>query len=293
MLDAHAANAERKDPQDARKRAEDSEPERSGRTHGATQRRSRREGGRRAKPRRKPAPRTAAPRRSSEAARRAPAEHGGRARQARARQRSPRRGAPRRRQPRASTSTASSAPSEPLSFGPIGIGAEPADVYTVHYQDIAAVVSDTPIEVHDPTRENVLAHERVNETVMQQAHGHPDVVRHGVQDRRRHRRAAAVGLRRVQRRAEQDAGQARVRPEGAVGSRPDHPRDRGRGRGHPPAEERDLVAEGLDLLRAHAVRPADRRGAAVAVGALRRRDLRRAARRLGRVAHRTSRSATR
>ena len=56
------------------------------------------------------------------------------------------------------------------------------------------------------------------------------------------------------------------------------------GRGHPPAEERDLVAEGLDLLRAHAVRPADRRGAAVAVGALRRRDPRAAARRLGRVA---------
>jgi len=36
----------------------------------------------------------------------------------------------------------------------------------VNYKDIAAVVSDTPIEVHDPTRENVLAHERVNETVM-------------------------------------------------------------------------------------------------------------------------------
>ena len=52
------------------------------------------------------------------------------------------------------------------------------------------------------------------------------------------------------------------------------PRDRGGGRGHPPAEERDLVAEGLDLLRAHAVRPADRRGAAGAVRALRRRDLR-------------------
>ena len=30
----------------------------------------------------------------------------------------------------------------------------------------AAVVSDTPIEVFDATRENVLAHERVNETVM-------------------------------------------------------------------------------------------------------------------------------
>jgi hypothetical protein len=36
----------------------------------------------------------------------------------------------------------------------------------VNYREIAAVVSDTPIEVHDPTRENVLAHERVNETVM-------------------------------------------------------------------------------------------------------------------------------
>jgi hypothetical protein len=56
--------------------------------------------------------------------------------------------------------------SEPLRFGPLGIGADPAEVHTVAYRDIAAVVSDTPIEVHDPTRENVLAHERVNETVM-------------------------------------------------------------------------------------------------------------------------------
>ena len=57
---------------------------------------------------------------------------------------------------------------EPQRFGPIGIGAEPADVHTVNYHEIAAVVSDTPIEVHDPTRENVLAHERVNESVMRQ-----------------------------------------------------------------------------------------------------------------------------
>src|SRR5437870_12367964 len=56
--------------------------------------------------------------------------------------------------------------SEQLRFGPLGIGADPADVHTINYRDIAAVVSDTPIEVHDPTRENVLAHERVNETVM-------------------------------------------------------------------------------------------------------------------------------
>jgi hypothetical protein len=55
---------------------------------------------------------------------------------------------------------------ESLRFGPIGIGSEPADVHTVNYKDIAAVVSDTPLEVYDPTRENVLAHERVNEVVM-------------------------------------------------------------------------------------------------------------------------------
>jgi hypothetical protein len=57
---------------------------------------------------------------------------------------------------------------QPLSFGPIGIGAEPSEVHTVNYRDIAAVVSDTPIELHEPTRQNVLAHERVNETVMHQ-----------------------------------------------------------------------------------------------------------------------------
>ncbi|PYQ47702.1 MAG: protein GvpF 2 [Acidobacteria bacterium] len=55
---------------------------------------------------------------------------------------------------------------DPLRFGPIGIGAEPADVHTVSYKELAAVVSDTPVEVFDATRENVLAHERVNETVM-------------------------------------------------------------------------------------------------------------------------------
>jgi hypothetical protein len=55
---------------------------------------------------------------------------------------------------------------QPLSFGPVGLGSDPADVHTVHYRDIAAVVSDTPMVVQDPTRDNVLAHQRVNETVM-------------------------------------------------------------------------------------------------------------------------------
>jgi hypothetical protein len=53
-------------------------------------------------------------------------------------------------------------------FGPIGIGEEANAVYTVHYRDLAAVVSDTPIRIYDPTRENVLAHELVNETVMRE-----------------------------------------------------------------------------------------------------------------------------
>jgi hypothetical protein len=55
---------------------------------------------------------------------------------------------------------------KPLRFGQIGIGGEPTDVYTIHYRNLGAVVSDAPIEVLDSTRENVLAHERVNETVM-------------------------------------------------------------------------------------------------------------------------------
>src|SRR3954468_14377582 len=58
--------------------------------------------------------------------------------------------------------------SEPLKFGRVGIGADPSDVYTVHYRNLGAVVSDAPLEVLDASRENVLAHERVNETVMRE-----------------------------------------------------------------------------------------------------------------------------
>jgi hypothetical protein len=55
---------------------------------------------------------------------------------------------------------------KPRRFGRIGLGAEPTEVHTVSFREIAAVISDTPAEVLDATRENVLAHERVNETVM-------------------------------------------------------------------------------------------------------------------------------
>ena len=55
---------------------------------------------------------------------------------------------------------------EPRRFGSIGLGSEPTAVTSVSFREIAAVISDTPEEVLDATRENVLAHERVNETVM-------------------------------------------------------------------------------------------------------------------------------
>jgi hypothetical protein len=55
----------------------------------------------------------------------------------------------------------------PLAFGRIGLGQAPSEVTTVSFGDLAAVVSDTPLGVLDPTRENVLAHQRVNETVME------------------------------------------------------------------------------------------------------------------------------
>jgi gas vesicle protein GvpL/GvpF len=56
---------------------------------------------------------------------------------------------------------------EGLSFGPIGIGTDPTLVSTVNWRDLSAVVSDAPVGIQDPTRDNVLAHQRVNEIVMQ------------------------------------------------------------------------------------------------------------------------------
>ena len=55
---------------------------------------------------------------------------------------------------------------EPRTFGKIGIGGRGDDVYTVHHNELAAVVSRTPLQVYDPTRENALTHEHVNEVVM-------------------------------------------------------------------------------------------------------------------------------
>ncbi len=57
---------------------------------------------------------------------------------------------------------------EPRDFGKIGIGGRGDDVFTVHFKDLAAVVSRTPLVVYDPTRENVLAHEHVNEVTIEE-----------------------------------------------------------------------------------------------------------------------------
>jgi hypothetical protein len=54
----------------------------------------------------------------------------------------------------------------PQIFGEIGMGNRGA-CYTINHRDLAAVVSDTPLVVYDPTRENVLNHEHVNEVVME------------------------------------------------------------------------------------------------------------------------------
>ena len=174
---------------------------------------------------------------------------------------------------------------DPLRFGPIGIGADPSDVYTVHYKNLAAVVSDAPLEVLDSTRENVLAHERVNETVMREhtvipmSFGTIFKTREDIVELLRSA-ADAFGdvLNKMQNKLEfglkvlWDRDQAIREVESG-------------GRGHRPAEEGDLGPEGTDLLRPHAVRPAGRRGAAGAVRALRGRHPRPAARRVGRVAH--------
>jgi hypothetical protein len=57
---------------------------------------------------------------------------------------------------------------QPLKFGGIGMDEQWPDVYTINFKDMAAIVSDVPIAPLDSTRENVLAHERVNETVMRE-----------------------------------------------------------------------------------------------------------------------------
>ena len=52
------------------------------------------------------------------------------------------------------------------NFGPVGIGGRGDEVDTLCYEDLAAVISDSPVTKYPISRENTLAHQRVMEEVM-------------------------------------------------------------------------------------------------------------------------------
>jgi len=55
---------------------------------------------------------------------------------------------------------------QPQSFGPLGIGGRGDEVYTICFDDIAALVSNAPIKKYRISRENSLTHEKAIEAVM-------------------------------------------------------------------------------------------------------------------------------
>jgi hypothetical protein len=55
---------------------------------------------------------------------------------------------------------------EAQSFGPLGIGGRGNELHTVCFNDIAAVVSDSPIKKYPVSRENLIPHESAIEKVM-------------------------------------------------------------------------------------------------------------------------------
>lgn len=54
------------------------------------------------------------------------------------------------------------------TFGPIGISGRGDEVHTICYRDIACVISSSPMTQYVISRENLLAHEKVIEEVMQE-----------------------------------------------------------------------------------------------------------------------------
>jgi len=58
------------------------------------------------------------------------------------------------------------ASSEAQSFGPLGVGGRGDELHTIFYNDISAVVSDSPIISYSISRENMLAHEKAIEEIM-------------------------------------------------------------------------------------------------------------------------------
>jgi len=60
------------------------------------------------------------------------------------------------------------ASNEARSFGTLGIGDRGDELYTILFDDIAAVVSNSPIISYSISRDNMLAHERAIEEVMKE-----------------------------------------------------------------------------------------------------------------------------
>ena len=55
---------------------------------------------------------------------------------------------------------------QPQTFGPLGIGGRGDELYTICFNDLAAVVSNSPIKKYSIARENLIPHERAIEEVM-------------------------------------------------------------------------------------------------------------------------------
>ncbi|MEI7524207.1 MAG: GvpL/GvpF family gas vesicle protein [Mariniphaga sp.] len=58
--------------------------------------------------------------------------------------------------------------SEPLNYGPIGMGKRADQVYSICYKGISAIVSNSPIIIYEARRVNMITHEKVLEEVMKQ-----------------------------------------------------------------------------------------------------------------------------
>lgn len=54
------------------------------------------------------------------------------------------------------------------SFGPLGIGGRGDQLYTICFNDIAAVVSNAPVKQYHVSRENTITHEKAIEEVMKE-----------------------------------------------------------------------------------------------------------------------------
>jgi hypothetical protein len=55
-----------------------------------------------------------------------------------------------------------------VHFGPMGIGEEKSEVYTIVHDGLGVVISDSPVTQYPVTRANTMAHQKVMETVMKQ-----------------------------------------------------------------------------------------------------------------------------